>query len=1644
MDDTPSGIIGCLTPTGQPFSSIRGGPVIGLEALALQGLPIDTLSLTRETERQLSGLAGNAMTSTVVGAALLAGLCVGHEIFKRANESAMQPVQDTGFDMKNMRKDELLPKQLLSFDGSGESSLEELCTMAKASVRLCHCEAQTYTTRSLMRICKCCHHHCCEKCGNLPKHEYELLGGNGIPLRTEPKEFRKLVRHAIPTRLLIEGFSSEQLEDLAELHPERPEQDWKIFSEAILLAMKQEYRYESTERSHCWRVIYTAASSRLELVFARDSLHWLVYGKPDQKEAGNSPVRRVLNEPLARLTVLGRTMTGEYVREKTLIEGCWEVHLPVPHIFPITIIPQGEWTDSWEKKLGLQGKKFIDRQVNTSLQIARTPDPAAGILLDQEICGDYDLLENCGTACSSLHKKRPGMDDRDAPPLFLFLDPARLGLPDHDCYVFSTETQRLEYGENRYIVAKVESKWRPPHKDTHQKADLTASSEAECTVSGRWAPCPLSLRPHQAREQSSFKFTKDVLFMPIFGNRKLQSQYSTDDTYGCLHDTAITALLTCEIPGQLVDSVGWQVGRWTIMDQKSERQVAAAFAWLFARVEHLADVNDSWRPLGPRPWSYRKCLACAPDPPKIMWARSTSGKKTRILPCEDGNEARQFEQKTKARPPPFLVQTYVGDDENHTGQLEVGLNLSTLVHRALASLGNIADRDEINMVWRLDTRYEAPTRYKLNEFTLTNNKLHIEAQYAFPTGERLRPEQKRSLQWMIEQEADRVMFYEEEIEEAVLPQLSWRAEVRVRRNRVLRGGILADEVGYGKTATTLALIGAQEEKAKSYAKEKKHGSISTLTNQDPGSIKLQATLILVPYHLVHQWKGQALKFLGIASNDDKLLVIKDVSQLGKTSVEQMKKALIIIASWKVLRSPSYMANLSHFAALPEGPSSGQRETKAWLTRACENIRKHMGELISEHSCPKDFAENILKKRFKEAYEDGSILRTVPTKRLKGAKYTAWNKAEPVTPEKPSILDKDLERYFKPMTRKECKDLDSMTGILFHMFDFYRIVVDEYTYVDEGQRAEKVSNFITTLNARSRWVLSGTPNLQDFGDVQHLASLLAYNLGVVDDAAGVLRGSTIKNIRGARTDAEQFRAFGYSHTAAWHMGRQAHAQKFLDKYASKNVAEIGMIKSELQLRPHLLGAAETILNAELQQQLQATDMRIVLRGKSRRDNDRLRRYNDLLKDCKTAVQCLLKALAYFELEETRAIEHAVLEDAMDLDDDAPDSLFGACQTLITIRERQMSALVEELEYELLHAAWLGQQCARATESELRGTHYREWKSTMKRTGLRDPEATSDIRRYLEEALGNLDDDTEEIYYRDLPTQEELDKEKAAATKRKKAEKAKRTADRRAAKASGDPRKRKASKKTKEDSEESSGSDNEDNQADDVEPNPREEDDEDEDPDPPDSKPNKIDRDDFEKFASVSREITGHLRSLVSEFTSRTRSLRFARGAQELCLWSKDLGGLPQCASCGRFVRHKDSISINIRCGHLTCKYCIQETGLSICAVDGCGEGTESYRMKKAADLVGAGPTPRNGSRMGNIVELIKSLPKDEQVLLFIQFDDLMLKTAMGLEAAGISNHALHKKAGPQLVHMMNDFQDNQGDDKKKVMLLNPGDETASGM
>ena len=86
----------------------------------------------------------------------------------------------------------------------------------------------------------------------------------------------------------------------------------------------------------------------------------------------------------------------------------------------------------------------------------------------------------------------------------------------------------------------------------------------------------------------------------------------------------------------------------------------------------------------------------------------------------------------------------------------------------------------------------------------------------------------------------------------MLPALGWRLEARARVPRVARGGVLADEVGYGKTVITIALIDA--------APRVPRPPPAPLNPN--GFLPLKATLVLAPSHLLKQWPREVQKFAG--------------------------------------------------------------------------------------------------------------------------------------------------------------------------------------------------------------------------------------------------------------------------------------------------------------------------------------------------------------------------------------------------------------------------------------------------------------------------------------------------------------------------------------------------------------------------------------------------------------------------------------------------------------------------------------------------------------------------------------------------------------------------------------------------------------
>merc|ERR1719265_1420750 len=84
----------------------------------------------------------------------------------------------------------------------------------------------------------------------------------------------------------------------------------------------------------------------------------------------------------------------------------------------------------------------------------------------------------------------------------------------------------------------------------------------------------------------------------------------------------------------------------------------------------------------------------------------------------------------------------------------------------------------------------------------------------------------------------------------------WCYEFRCREVHYIRGGILGDAAGYGKTATTIGLMDSRRDAPVPQIPE----------DHAPYFFSSSATLILVPSNLLDQWLQEINKFLGDKSD----------------------------------------------------------------------------------------------------------------------------------------------------------------------------------------------------------------------------------------------------------------------------------------------------------------------------------------------------------------------------------------------------------------------------------------------------------------------------------------------------------------------------------------------------------------------------------------------------------------------------------------------------------------------------------------------------------------------------------------------------------------------------------------------------------
>ncbi|KAJ5605517.1 C-5 cytosine methyltransferase [Penicillium lagena] len=1562
------GIIGCLTPSGMPFLTTRGAPLTGLEALALQGLPLDRISLTRESQRELQDLAGNAMSSTCVGVAILAALLVGYNVLERGNDS--KDYHD------NVVKASFIPQD--GYDTT-QTSLEDaqvhtvdhvdLQARATRSARYCTCEKQSTIRKSIVK-CGLCNHTACSSCSGNPSHSYEPL-----PLsRSEPSGFITYLKDLLPMRLKLTGLSNMAFEKFANYKPECVKgAEWQNFTEIIKTVLGEELRFFDITRGGVWKVLYKGrhATSSLSLIISSTGLQWLYFANPPASAPSQSLIREMLDQPIARMTP----------QHKSLTEGDWEIYSPFSTKFTLKFAGSGSQVKTFQAECGLQTNRYLNSKTWSRLTIGGEEEDARH--WDVDIRGEYEYLPDCGTALGSLHKKAA---TGDCPAIYLFLDPTKHGNPDGDRCVFSLEHDRIPGYNSRITIAELEPSWRA--------WNMTSTVANANAFSRRWA------------KVSDARLEKFVSGPIICKSLKPGVQVSIGSK-DC-HES-YTTLVTLSVPAA-TSKHEEQDTNWRALDSADSAATLKNFVWLVQKISGWREFQDWNQIIGwdnlPR-MEETACSSCHPPKPSILWGRD---QKNVIVPYENPKEAGAYERAVKSKPSPFLV--FRQGERDSESEFRFTLNVQTLAHQAYGKLVGTGPNDGVSLHWRLIPDAFDLAKLKTSDFTLKSNQDDTPCSQPPHFREKLRKEQLQSLAWMISQEEDGVTpFLEEETEEAVLSLMPWRAEVRAAIPRIVRGGVLADEVGYGKTAIILGLIDAQFQKDRS------------LSLEVSGLIPTHATLIVVPDNVFEQWQSEIKKFLG---KQHTVLTIQGVGKLRKLSIQDIQRGDIIVVAWKVFSSNVYYETLQQFTGTPEPPAKAGRNFDNWFQDARDALKELCGTLTSDG--PEEYLREVQTRRAR-VEESQAGYTYMPSRRVRGKGFTRAQQeteasagGDQTPDDKPmdsgNCLEKackgevterfseksqkkgtkrkrdqvpdsntiprvrdDREIFNIPTTGKD-HDWREMRYPFLHLFSFNRIVIDEYTYICE----ERLSS-ILSLHSRSKWILSGTPAMREFADIKSIARFLDIYLGVDDDGDVPTQNSRLKSIRKSYTAAEAFQTYQPRRSDAWYCNRRQIAQRFLDQFARQNIAEIDHIATEIHLVP--------INQSPMEQQTYQTLFNALLKqnGRHRKirnpNNDRvISRLNEILSSSKAPLEALIKCCASTKLQNNP------------WDVEAYKSRLKTQRQTKTKNYGKLEGLVKQAA--LTTRRW-----------ELQSSAWNNWLQGIHVDNIGDLDTTTAVYELINCCFASYADWAGSEDGKGVTT--EMEERLAKASKKAKKPSAKANTKEKAGSPKGNgslPGGRSSKRAKLTSSGLTAGSK---------------------------SQPHS------QNVGAVMKTLAVNIISTLKLIVQIERDIRFSEAIVNL----QTAGMAISCCKCNTQQNSITKVGLLTSCGHLLCEDCIDKIPEKErqCLVPGCDGSAKQSKIVHGSSVEGGKSSSERDSKIEKLVEILQQVPDNELVLVFVQFEDLMPVVSRALKATGIE----HRMARAGNMGPINEFIKLNGGKstgkqhaRPKVLILRLGSSMAAGL
>ncbi|KAK0702627.1 hypothetical protein B0T21DRAFT_416871 [Apiosordaria backusii] len=1190
----PLGIIGCITPSGEPVVTDLMRPITGTEVMALQGMPVNEMVISSESQDQLRDLAGNAMTVTVVGAATYAALIAINRHCPRLFESVSGTLapryqfylrSPTLFLQPGIQS----PHLYQISEGYNYRPVvhdpDVVHQLVKQMVRVCHCPPPVLSSEEEVNYfaCKICHTTLCGQCSGNPTHKL-------VPSSDEEKAIvssdagKVLLKSHLPQVFDLQ-ITPTNLDDIRSAR-----QSPTSLTACEIMTSKSRYFYDSIKVTEVVTITYKASRTIARLVISKDSkAHWYIHLTPGLNLASSQ------TSP----TSLPRTFE------------------------PSQPIARGDFHMSAEGVYNVRWFFWIPSRIDFTACLEKY-DTTTFATVNRKVCRIFKHTPECGTAGNELFTSVDEEGNPQSDTTFILRQCSRTGSPSEDCPVWASEMRKLDYHELRdtYLQA-------PPDL---KLTTLSAGKATQTVFSpGYWTEiqqyCTNSIWERLEPTEIRWGQTHDITTLSSQGENTINPSQPSPSVLAEISTNVISFPMSAARKHMLVPQ--GTLGQFTVIPSTKCEDFLHDFAFAANafRDQHLCDRREAVEHF--TDWvSVNRSEHWSRPPPEIHI--SDIEVRNRRQPTEDPDEAKYFEETLLKLPRAISVAARLQDSQL---SFLITLQSQVLASRAYSYLlqahrtipnGSIAVKEaETHFMVEID--YAKPRSLSFPAFypligSCNNGNMdgimYEEAdkyrQIVLPRfgtrGVQLRTSQRDAVLWMVLREEKPAPFLEVEIDEEVVAPLSVRvlgkATWPTRFPYSSRGGVAAHEIGYGKTVVTLALIDSRrsfdcdasiqeryqidecwhEEIEPVYERLKEVGIPLVGDVKKQFFLHLSATLVLVPDHLTEQWSREAEKFLGLKSGRE-VIVIKSVAQFyGGITEEVLRRAELIIMSTKVL-SDSFFERLWGFGwgdCDPPFKYLSGRVRERWYRQALRNLRiltaSHLAAPgAADAGVQRDFFGLLARER------EALLAKIVPDSRRNDQRCPGGK--VPASGEQGVKEEGGGEQA--PFARAD------WCASWLHNCSFARVVWDECSY-DHKADNKNIPFFVENLVANAKWLLSGTPKVFDLAEVCKTAKVFGVHLArpeprIMPGLPAITKGPVLD----PASKSEEFHVFSSAlKSASLAHERHSRAQVFVRYFFRSNrVADdvgSGVSSVEVVLPVHMTALAAVRYHMAHQEVLDADE------------------------------------------------------------------------------------------------------------------------------------------------------------------------------------------------------------------------------------------------------------------------------------------------------------------------------------------------------------------------------------------------------------------------------------------------------------------------